>query len=64
MKIRAVFRLLAAQQACRRRGLILRDVERRHHADAVGRITARAVEAVRRHLHGIAVQIRAVRFII
>ena len=64
MQIRtAVLRLFAAEQARRSSGLRLREKERRYHADAVGRVAARAVEAVRRHLHGIAVQIRAVRLV-
>ena len=64
MQIRtAVLRLFAAEQARRSSGLRLREKERWYHADAVGRVAARAVETVRRHLHGIAVQIRAVRLV-
>ena len=56
--------VFAAEQARRSSSLRLREKERRYHADAVGRVAARAVEAVRRHLHGVAVQIRAVRLIV
>ena len=62
MQVRAAIRRLFAREQLRDcRGRPLRDVERRDNAHAVARVAARAVEAVRRHLHGVVRQIRAVR---
>ena len=60
----AVHAFLPREQLRHRRCPALRDIERRNNAHAVARVAARAVEAVRRHLHGVIRQIRAVRPVI